>query len=67
MIGLGRIGSRLVKRARAFDMRVLGCDPYIGAEAIRAMGAEPVADFRSVLGEVDAVSVHCPRNSRPSG
>ena len=67
IIGLGRIGSRLVKRARAFDMRVLGCDPYLEPAAIEAMGAEPVADFRSVLGEVDALSVHCPRNAETIG
>lgn len=67
VIGLGRIGSRVVKRALAFDMRVLGHDPYIAPEAIRAMGAEPVADFRSVLGEVDAVTVHCPRNPETVG
>ena len=67
IIGLGRIGSRLVKRALAFDMRVLGYDPYLEPSAIAAMGAEPVADFRSVLGEVDAISVHCPRNEETIG
>jgi len=67
IVGLGRIGSRLVTRARAFDMRVLGHDPYLEADAIHAMGAEPVTDFRAMLGEVDAVSVHCPRNSETVG
>jgi D-3-phosphoglycerate dehydrogenase len=67
VVGLGRIGSRLVTRARAFDMRVLGHDPYLEADAIRAMGAEPATDFRALLGEVDAVSVHCPRNSETVG
>lgn len=67
VVGLGRIGSRVVKRARAFDMRVLGHDPYMAPDAIRTMGAEPVADFRAVLGEVDAVTVHCPRNAETLG
>ncbi len=67
IIGLGRIGSRLVTRARAFDMRVLGYDPYLEPSAIEAMGAEPVSDFRQVLGEVDALSVHCPRNPETIG
>jgi D-3-phosphoglycerate dehydrogenase / 2-oxoglutarate reductase len=67
VIGLGRIGSRLVKRAQAFDMRVLGHDPYVHGADIAAMGADPVPDFRSVLGEVDAVSVHCPRNAETIG
>ena len=67
VVGLGRIGSRVVKRALAFDMRVLGYDPYIAPEAIRAMGAEPVAYFRTRLAEVDAVTVHCPRNDETIG
>ncbi|GHD46300.1 D-3-phosphoglycerate dehydrogenase [Thalassobaculum fulvum] len=67
VVGLGRIGSRVVRRARAFDMRVLGYDPYIDQDAIRTMGAEPVADFRAVLSEVDAVTVHCPRNAETIG
>lgn len=65
--GLGRIGSRLAKRALAFDMKVFGYDPYIDQEKIRAMGIEPVADFRAVLGECHMVSVHCPRNKETIG
>lgn len=65
--GLGRIGSRLAKRALAFDMKVFGYDPYIGEDKIRAMGIEPVADFRTVLGECHMVSVHCPRNQETIG
>lgn len=65
--GLGRIGSRLAKRALAFDMKVFGYDPHIDQETIRAMGVEPVADFRTVLGECHMVSVHCPRNKETIG
>ena len=65
--GLGRIGSRLAKRALAFDMKVFGYDPYIAPEKIRAMGVEPVADFHTVLGECHMVSVHCPRNKETIG
>ncbi|MEQ9333392.1 hydroxyacid dehydrogenase [Thalassobaculum sp.] len=67
VVGLGRIGSRVVRRAQAFDMRVLGYDPYVAPDAIRAMGAEPVADYRAVLGDVDALTVHCPRNDETLG
>ena len=67
VIGLGRIGSRVVKRALGFGMRVLGHDPYLSTEAIAATGAEPVADFRAVLGEVDAITVHTPRNEETIG
>lgn len=60
VIGYGRIGRQIVRRALAFDMRVLVADPYVEAAEIAASGAEPVADFRSVLGEIDAVTVHTP-------
>lgn len=67
IVGLGRIGSRLAKRALAFDMKVYGCDPYIDQETIRAMGIEPVTDFRSKLGECHVISVHVPRNQETIG
>ncbi|MCR9073808.1 MAG: hydroxyacid dehydrogenase [Alphaproteobacteria bacterium] len=65
--GLGRIGSRLAKRALAFDMKVFGYDPYIDHGAIQAMGVAPVDDFRTVLGDCHMVSVHCPRNKETIG
>jgi D-3-phosphoglycerate dehydrogenase len=67
IIGLGRIGSRLTKRALAFEMTVYGYDPYIPADEIRALGAEPVEDFRTVLSACHVISVHCPRNSETVG
>jgi D-3-phosphoglycerate dehydrogenase len=67
VIGLGRIGSRLVQRAQAFGMRVLGYDACMTEEQIKATGAEYVADFRAALGETDVVSVHCPRTEETIG
>lgn len=60
IVGFGRIGTRLAARARAFEMKVLVADPYVPDESITAAGCVPVADFRTVLGDIDYLSLHLP-------
>ncbi len=60
VIGFGRTGSRVARRARAFDMQVQACDPYIDQDLIARAGCVAVKDFRAALPAVDAVSVNCP-------
>ncbi|MDX1376386.1 MAG: hydroxyacid dehydrogenase, partial [Burkholderiales bacterium] len=62
VIGFGRTGSRVARRAAAFDMQVHACDPYIDQNLIRQAGCTPVADFRAELPKMDAVSVNTPLN-----
>jgi D-3-phosphoglycerate dehydrogenase len=62
IVGFGRIGTRLAKRACAFDMRVFVCDPYVADADIEAVGCTPVYDFRTVLPQTDFLTVHCPLN-----
>lgn len=63
VIGFGRIGTRFVKRALAFEMRVLVYDPYVPAEVICAAGAEPVTDLDIAVAQADFITVHCPKNT----
>lgn len=63
IIGFGRIGTRLARRALAFDMRVFVYDPYVDRSQIEAAGCVPVADLHSVLPTTDFLTVHCPLNS----
>lgn len=67
IIGFGRIGRRVAARCKAFEMDVLACDPYIDQQIIRDAGCTPVADYRSVLGEVDYLTVHVPKNDETVG
>lgn len=57
LIGLGRIGSAVALKAKAFGMRVIFWDPYVSDELAQASGVER-ADFNSILRESDFVSLH---------
>ena len=67
ILGFGRIGRRLVSRCVAMEMRVLVHDPYVVQDGIATAGAEPVADWRSVLDKIDFLSVNCPKNAETDG
>jgi D-3-phosphoglycerate dehydrogenase len=62
VVGMGRIGSRTVKRCVAFEMDVSVLDPNISAADIKGAGATKVTDLKAALPKVDFVSVHCPKS-----
>jgi glyoxylate reductase len=60
IIGFGRIGKGMAKRAAGFDMRVLFYDPfYSGDPYAEKIGAEST-DLETILSQADFVSVHTP-------
>ncbi|MBO0688304.1 MAG: hydroxyacid dehydrogenase, partial [Candidatus Dormibacteraeota bacterium] len=61
IVGIGNIGRLVAGYCRAFDMRVLACDPYLDAGEVAARGAEKV-DLPTLLERSDFVTVHCPRS-----
>ena len=67
VLGMGRIGRRLVPMLKAMSMDVHVYDPYIIQDSITTMGATIVEDFRAVIGEFDFVSVNCPKNEDTTG
>jgi D-3-phosphoglycerate dehydrogenase / 2-oxoglutarate reductase len=60
VIGVGRIGSELSRRAIAFGMRVIAYDPYLSAARARSLQVELVDELDDLLGAVDFISLHTP-------
>ena len=61
IVGMGNIGTRVALRARAFEMSLLVCDPYIPASHVTSLGGR-WAGLDEVFAEADFVTLHCPLN-----
>src|SRR5215470_381260 len=57
LIGLGRIGGEVARRAEAFDMKVIAYDPYISEAAAKELQVELVS-LERLLAESDFISMH---------
>ena len=61
IVGMGNIGTRVALRARAFEMALLVCDPYIPASHVTAIGGRFLS-LEEIFSEGDFVTLHCPLN-----
>lgn len=66
VIGLGRIGTRVTIRARAFGMRVIAYDPYISDSVYEKVGAAKVS-LDQLLAQADVITVHTPSTEETRG
>jgi D-3-phosphoglycerate dehydrogenase len=66
IVGMGNIGARMALRARAFEMDILICDPYIPESHVTSLGGKWVS-LNELLADADFVTIHCPLNRETRG
>ena len=66
VIGMGRIGREVARRARGLGMKVLAFDPYVSTEHAERLGIE-VCEMDALLARADFVTVHVPLTESTRG
>lgn len=67
VIGLGRIGLTVARRCLAFEMKVLGYDPFLSEERAKNEGIELYRDIDELVGKCDFLTVHTPMTPETQG
>ena len=66
ILGMGRIGSEVARRALAFGMKVRAYDPFLTEARAKAMGAE-LGDLDELYREADFITIHLPVTDQTRG
>ncbi|MBI3521893.1 MAG: phosphoglycerate dehydrogenase [Chloroflexi bacterium] len=66
LIGIGRVGGLVARRAAAFEMHVIAHDPYATEAGARALGARLV-ELDELLRDADVISLHTPLTEKTRG
>jgi len=66
VIGFGNIGSRVAKRAKAFEMEVIAYDPYIDSSRATDFDIQYTNNFDDILA-CDIITIHTPKNEETLG
>ena len=66
LVGAGRIGSTVARRAQAFGMSVIAFDPYLTVERAQSLHIEPV-ELDDLLARADVVTLHVPLTDATRG
>ncbi len=66
VIGFGNIGSRVAKRAKAFEMDIVAFDPYIHPSKVTDLDMTYTKEFQDIL-DCDVITIHTPKNKETIG
>ena len=66
VIGFGNIGSRVAKRAKAFEMDIIAYDPYIHPSKVTDLDMTYTKNFDDILA-CDIITIHTPKNQETIG
>jgi D-3-phosphoglycerate dehydrogenase len=58
VLGFGRIGQQVARRALALEMRVVAYDPFVSRDRFRELGVERAESVDGVLAEADVLTLH---------
>jgi D-3-phosphoglycerate dehydrogenase / 2-oxoglutarate reductase len=67
VVGFGRIGQLVAKRAQGFEMEVLAFDKFVSAERFRELGVEGAGSLDDLLARADIVTLHVPKTPDTAG
>jgi D-3-phosphoglycerate dehydrogenase len=67
VLGLGRIGWQVARRALGLGMRVVAYDPYVTLERFRELGVKFAPTLEGVYEESDVITLHLPLNEQTRG
>ena len=67
VLGFGRIGQQVARRALGLGMRVVAYDPFVSKERFRELGAERVETPEEVYGAADFLTLHLPLTEETRG
>lgn len=66
VVGMGRIGTEVAKRAKAFRMNILAYDPFLTEDRAKKMGVTK-SDLDTIAAQADFITVHTPLTAETRG
>jgi len=67
VLGFGRIGQQVARRAAGLGMRVVAYDPFVAPDRFRELGVEPLDDLGQVYATADFITLHLPLTDETRG
>src|SRR5205085_797521 len=67
VLGFGRIGQQVARRALGLGMRIVAFDPYVAADRFRELGAERAETVEEIYAVADFITLHLPLDAQTRG